>query len=200
MTPAPTPISAPAQNRPSPQPAAVGRLAPESLLAPADLTLAGAYPVAGWRRCDDYTVDRNLERYRGAFAVTSSVAAVWAYGSGCGSADKQAHIDEYAWRARNQGAAAQLLDAMSAESYLGNLSPDLRSQVREFGGSDVWVATAALPGRDGKTQFVAEIVGQRSSTVAYMRVITAKALSDAEYLQLGRAYLDRAGGTERPSN
>ena len=172
------------------------RLMPEVLLSPRDLTFDGAYPVAGWRRCDDYTVDRNLERYRRLYKVTSSIAAVWAYGSGCGSADEQARIDEYAWLARDQGAAARLIQGMNAQSYLGSLAPDLRSQIRQFGSGDVRVRALARHGRDGKTQFVAEIIGQHGIAVAYLRLMTEKALSDDEYLLLGRRYLDRVSGPE----
>ena len=60
-----------------------GRVSPAVLVAPADLVFDGAYPASGWRRCDDYSIDRTLEQYRRTYKITSSIAAVWEYGTRC---------------------------------------------------------------------------------------------------------------------
>jgi hypothetical protein len=102
-----------------------------ALLSPADLTFTGIYPVANWHRCDDYSVDRKLERYRAAYKVTGSAAAIWEYGSGCGNRPK-GRLDEYAWLLKSDIAAAELSHALNTASILGNLPPASSDQVSAF--------------------------------------------------------------------
>ena len=206
--PAPTSpaIAAPAQ----PQPAAPSesvfpaasptsgtpRRVPDALLSPADLTFNAAYPAAGWHRCDDYYVDRNLERYRSAFKVRESAAAIWEYGSKCSSADQKARLDEYAWRLQNIDAVLKLSDDLVATASLDQQTSQSHDQVRQFERDAVWVRTLPVESKDGKRQYVAEIVGQAGRNVVYMRITTATALTDEDYLGMARLCLDRLAAGE----
>jgi hypothetical protein len=161
-----------------------------ALLSPADLTFTGIYPVANWHRCDDYSVDRKLERYRAAYKVTGSAAAIWEYGSGCGNSDQKAQLDEYAWLLKSAIAAAELNDALNTASILGNLPPASSNQVRQFERDSVIVRTLDIES-GGQRRYAAEIIGQAGSAVVSIRMTTEAELTDEDYLGLARLCLDR---------
>jgi hypothetical protein len=162
----------------------------DALLAPADLTFKETYPATGWHRCDDYALGKNLADFRSKYKVVESAAAIWEYGSKCGSADQKARLDEYAWRLPNEDAVQKLSGYLTDTSYFDQLMPELRKQVREFQRDAMLVRTSPVES-NGKKQFVAEVIGQAGLDVAYMRMATEKALADGEYLALAQTCLDR---------
>jgi hypothetical protein len=162
----------------------------DALLAPADLAFGETYPAAGWHRCDDYTLGKNLADFRSKYKVVESAAAIWEYGNKCGSTDQKARLDEYAWRLPNEDAVLKLSGYLVGTSYFDQLTPELRKQVREFQRDAMLVRTSPIES-NGKKQFVAEVIGQAGLDVAYIRMATEQALGDEEYLALGRTCLDR---------
>ena len=166
-------------------------LVSSALLSPSDLTFNETYPATGWHRCDDYSVDRNLERYRAAYRVTRSAAAIWKYGSGCSSADQKASIDEYAWLLSSEGAASELSGALTASSTLDQVTPPPGNRVRQFGRVSVVVRTLVVEPSSDERRYAAEIIGQAGSAVTYLRMTTETELTDENYLGLIQLCLDR---------
>jgi hypothetical protein len=205
---APTPsnVTAPAQSQPTAPPVSASPAAsptsgkpfrmPDALLSPADLTFSAAYPAEGWHRCDDYAVDRNLEKFRKDYEVAESAAAVWQHGSSCNSVDQKARLDEYAWRMQNQDAVVKLSGFLGDTSYFDQLTPELRKQVRELERESVLVRISPVES-NGKTLYVAEMIGQAGLDVTYMRIATAEALADEDYLGIARLGLDRLAAGAR---
>ncbi len=183
IAPAPSPAATPAFGQPF--------LVSSALLSPGDLTFNENYPATGWHRCDDYSVDRNLERYRAAYRVTGSAAAIWEYGSGCSGADQKARLDEYAWLLSSEGAASELSGALTASSALDQVTPSPGNQVRRFGRDSVVARTLVVESSDGKRLYAAEIIGQAGSAVAHLRMTTETELTDENYLELVQLCLDR---------
>jgi hypothetical protein len=164
---------------------------PDVLLSPTDLAFNGALPASGWQRCDDYAVDRNLENFRKDYEVAESTAAVWEYGSKCGSADRTARLDEYAWQMQDTDAAVKLGGYLGDTSYFDQLGSQLQSQVREFERDSVLVRTMPVEPIGGKRQYVAEMIGQDGLKIVYLRMATAQELADEDYLGMARLSLDR---------
>jgi hypothetical protein len=162
----------------------------DALLVPADLTFKETFPATGWHRCDDYALGKSLADFRSKYKVVESAAAIWEYGSKCGSADQKARLDEYTWRLPNEDAVLKLSGYLADTSYFDQLTPELRKQVREFQRDAMLVRSSPVESND-KKQYVAEIIGQAGLDVVYMRMATEKALADEEYLALARLCLDR---------
>ena len=182
--------------KPTPLPAptlTLGKSSPVSsaLLSPTDLTFNSTYPVAGWQRCDDYSVEKSLERYRAAYQVTSSAAAIWEYGSECSSANQTARVDEYAWLLKSDSAGAELNDALLENSYFDHVTLPPGKKVRQFERNSVVVRTLPMESNNSKPQYAAEIIGQTGSTVALIRITTETELTDENYLELAQLCLDR---------
>jgi class 3 adenylate cyclase len=122
--------------------------------------------------------------------VAESAAAVWEYGGKCGSADRQARLDEYAWRMADIDAAVQLSGFLGDTSYFDQLGTELRSQVQELEREAVLVRTLPVEAND-KKQYVAEIIGQDGTDIVYLRMTTAQELTGDDYLGMARQVLDR---------
>jgi hypothetical protein len=170
---------------------------PDALLSPGDLGFDGAYSESGWRRCDDYAVGKNLQDFRSKYDVAESAAAIWEYGSECGSTERAARLDEYALQMEDIDAAVQLSGFFADTSYFDQLAPEKRKQVREFERESVLVRASLIEPIGGKKQYIAEMIGQDGRGIVYLRLATADGLSDETYQGMARQVLERMRAAER---
>ncbi len=162
-----------------------------ALLSPADLNFNEAYPAAGWQRCDDYTMAKNLDKLRTSYKVTGSAAATWEYANECGSNDQPIHLDEYAWLLQSETAAADLRSALIATSYVNQMTPMPGERLMRFERDGVLVRALPIKTDNGQKLYAAEIVGQDGAALTMMRIATEVELTDDNYVALARLLLDR---------